>query len=139
MLNNFMEISEKQKTRIDELAKKYHLKMILLFGSRASGKIHKESDYDVAYLPSGNLEFDEETDINLQFIGIFSHDRIDTVDMRKASPLLSYAIFTNCQILFAEDNLIFYRYRAYTAKQFADAKDFYEHKIIKVKEAIAKL
>ena len=90
-----MEISEKQKHKIGDLAKKYQLKLILLFGSRATGKIHKESDYDVAYLPSGNLSYDQEIDINLQFIGIFSYDRIDTVDLRKASPLLLFGIFKN--------------------------------------------
>lgn len=134
-----MEISEKQKIKTNDLAKKYQLKLILLFGSRVTGKLNKESDFDVAYLPSRNLDFDQENDINLQFTSIFMHDRVDTVDMRKASPLLFYAIFKNCQVLFAQDNLIFYRYRAYAAKQFADAKNFYERKILKVKEAIAKL
>ncbi|KKP32681.1 MAG: hypothetical protein A2312_03835 [Candidatus Staskawiczbacteria bacterium RIFOXYB2_FULL_32_9] len=121
-----MEISEKQKHKIGDLAKKYQLKLILLFGSRATGKIHKESDYDVAYLPSGNLSYDQEIDINLQFIGIFSYDRIDTVDLRKASPLLLFGIFKNCQILFAEDNLIFFNYRAYAYKKYIEAKPFLE-------------
>lgn len=134
-----MKISEKQQKRIDELAKKYHLKLILLFGSRATGKTHKESDFDVAYLPSSNLSFDEETDINFQFIGIFSHDRIDTVDMRKASPLLLFGIFKNCQILFAEDNLIFYRYRAYIFKKYIEAESFYEQKYTKLKKLIKQL
>jgi predicted nucleotidyltransferase len=134
-----MEISEKQKQKIEELAKKYQLKLILLFGSRATGKVHKESDFDVAYLPSGNLSYDEETDINLQFIGIFSHDRIDTVDLRKAPPLLLFGIFKNCQILFAEDDLIFYRYRAYILKKYIEAESYYEQKYKKLKEKILKL
>ena len=134
-----MEISEKQQKRINELAKKYQLKLILLFGSRATGKTHKESDYDVAYLPSGNLSYDEETDINLQFIGIFSHDRIDTVDLRKANPLLLYGIFKNCQILFAEDDLIFYRYRVYILKKYIEAEPYYEQKYKKLKEKIKQL
>lgn len=134
-----MKISEKQQQRINVLAKKYQLKLILLFGSRVTGKTHKESDFDVAYLPEKNLSFDEETDINLQFIGIFSHDRIDTVDLRKASPLLLYGIFKNCQVLFAEDDLIFYRYRVYILKKYIEAESYYEQKYKKLKEKIKQL
>lgn len=133
-----MEISEKQKQKIEETAKKYSLKLILLFGSRATGKINKESDYDVAYLPSKNLSFDEEVDINFQFTIIFPQEqyRVDTVDMRKAPPLLLYAIFRECQVLFAKDNLIFFAYRAYAYKKYIEAKPIYEERFKKLKERI---
>lgn len=121
-----MEISEKQEQKIRKIAKKYRLKLILLFGSRATGKIHKESDFDVAYLPEKNLSYDNEIDINLQFVGVFGHDRVDTVDMRKAPALLLYAIFRECQILFKKDNLIFPTYRAYSYKKYIEAKPFLE-------------
>src|SRR3990167_7817386 len=103
-----MEMNVRQKKKIRKIAEKYHLKLILLFGSRANGRIHKESDFDVAYLPKKNLAFDEENYLNFEFTNIFQHDRVDTVDMRKASPLLLYAIFQNPVILFAEDELSFY-------------------------------
>jgi uncharacterized protein len=134
-----MEITEKQKLKIDELSERYQLKLVLLFGSRATGKINKESDFDVAYLPEKNLSYEQETDINLQFTFIFSHDRVDTVDLRKAPPLLLFGIFKNCQVLFAEDDLIFYRYRAYAIKKYIDAEQFYEEKFDKLKNTIKNL
>ncbi|KKP32701.1 MAG: hypothetical protein UR22_C0008G0040 [Parcubacteria group bacterium GW2011_GWC2_32_10] len=33
-------------------------------------KTYKESDFNVVYLSFGNLEYNKETDISLQFIGI---------------------------------------------------------------------
>jgi len=123
-----MEITEKQKHKIAEVAKKYNLKLILLFGSRVDGKIHKESDYDVAYLPSKNLSFDDEIDINFQFTLIFRHerDRVDTVDLRKITPLFLFGVFRRCQILFAQDNLVFPAYRAYAFKKYVEIKPFLE-------------
>ena len=111
----------------------------MLFGSQATSKIHKESDFDVAYLPEKNLSYDDEIDINLQFTYIFRHDRVDTVDMRKAPALLLYAIFRGCLILFKKDDLIFPTYRAYAYKKYIEAKPFLEERFKKLSERIKKL
>lgn len=42
---NLMEIFEEQKQKIKEVAEKYSLKMVLLFGSQAEGRIHQISEY----------------------------------------------------------------------------------------------
>jgi len=134
-----MRLTTKQTQKINEVAKKYRLKLILLFGSRVDGKIHKESDFDVAYLPSKKLSYNDEIDINFQFTNIFKHDRVDTVDMRKAPPLLLFGIFRECMILFAEDNLIFPTYRAYAFKKYIEAKPALEIRFKKLNERIKKL
>lgn len=121
-----MEIVEKQKQKIAEIAKKYKLKLVLLFGSRVTGKTHKESDFDVAYLPAKNLSFDEECYLNVDFTGIFQNNEVDTVDMRRVPPLLLYGIFRKCQVLFAQDVLIFPTYRAYVFKKYVEIKPFLE-------------
>ena len=131
-----MDITEKQTQKIEEVAKKYSLKLVLLFGSQATDKTRKESDFDVAYLPEKNLSFDDEIDKNLQFTYIFRHDRVDTVDMRKAPALLLYAIFRQCLILFKKDDLIFPTYRAYAFKKYIEAKPFYEERFKKLKNKI---
>ena len=78
-----MELSEKQKQKITEVTKKYQLRLIVLFGSRVDGKIHKESDYNIAYLPSKKLSFDQENYLNYNFTGIFRHDTVDTMLQRE--------------------------------------------------------
>jgi len=136
-----MELSQKQKQKIEEVAKKYRLKLVLLFGSRVEGKIHKESDYDVAYLPSKKLSFDDEVKINYYFTIIFPQERfrVDTVDLRKASPLFLAMIFKKCQVLFQEDNLIFPTYKIYAYKKYIEAKPSYEKRFKKLRKRIKRL
>lgn len=126
-----MEISEKQNKKIEEVAKKHHLKLALLFGSRVDGKIHKESDFDVAYLSNKKLSYGEENYLNVDFTGIFMHarDRVDTIDMRKVSPLMLFGVFRKCQVLYAKDNLIFPTYRAYAFKKYMEIKPFLEKQL----------
>lgn len=131
-----MEISDKQNIRIKELAQKHHLRLVLLFGSRVTGKIHKESDFDVAYLSEKKLSYDDEVDINFQFTNIFRHDRVDTVDIKRASPLLMFGIFRQCQVLFEIDNLVFPTYRVYAFKKYIEAKPYYEEKFDKLRNKI---
>ena len=121
-----MLLNEKQKQKIKEIAEKYQLRLILLFGSQATGEIHNESDFDIAYLPAKNLEFEQENYLNYEFTNFFQNDRVDTVDMRKAPPLLFYAIFRRCLILFKENDLVFPTYRAYAFKKYIEAKPFLE-------------
>ncbi len=45
-----MEVSTEQQQKLELVASKYHLKLILLFGSVVSGKQHPRSDLDIAVL-----------------------------------------------------------------------------------------
>jgi uncharacterized protein len=126
-----MELTKKQKQKINKVAKKYQLNLIVLFGSRATGKIHEKSDFDVAYLPKKNLGYDDENNINSQFTNIFKYDRVDSVNIKKAPPLLLFGIFNECQVLFTKDNLIFPTYRTYAFKKYFEMKPFLEKILVK--------
>lgn len=56
---------------IIELAKKYHLKKLILFGSRARGDYHKTSDIDLATIGGNHVRFaldvDEKTSTLLKY------------------------------------------------------------------------
>lgn len=124
-----MEITEKQKQKIAEIAGKYGLRLVLLFGSRVSEKsLNKESDFDVAYLPKKKLDFDQEIRLNYEFTEVFGNDKVDTVDLGRTKPLLLHGIFREAQVLFQEDALVFSRYRAYAFKKYIESKPLYELK-----------
>ena len=131
-----MEITHKQKLKIEEIVQKYGLKLVLLFGSQSSGLIHKESDTDVAYVSLKPLDFKEEYHLNYELTVLFQKDRVDTVDIRKATPLLMYAIFQYPQILFQTNDMIFSKYQAYAFKRYIEAKPLYEEKARRLKEHI---
>ncbi len=127
-----MEIDEKVKERVAKLAEKYGLRLVLLFGSQAGGDIHKESDIDVAYLADKFLDFNQECYLNFEFTTIFRQDRVDTVDIKKANPLLMYMIFDHPKILFQADEMIFSNYQAYAFKKYVEAKPIFEEKARRV-------
>lgn len=128
-----MEINEKQKQKIKEIAEKYGLKLILLFGSQSTGRTNRESDFDIAYLSKKNLTFDQENNLNYEFTNIFQHDKVDSVDIRKAPPLLLFGIFKQCLVLFKENDLIFPTYRAYAFKKYIEIKPTLEESFKKIK------
>jgi len=88
---------------IVKIAKKYSLKMILLFGSRANGKGNQYSDFDIAFIAEKELGVNEKISLNTDLISIFECDEIDLVDLRKTDdPILIYEISQNCKLLYGE-------------------------------------
>jgi len=64
------------------------LDLVILFGSSAAGRLHRGSDIDIGFL------FDRREDVvNLtnRATGLLRTDKVDVVDLRRASPLLMYA------------------------------------------------
>lgn len=124
-----------------EIAEKYNLKLLLLFGSRIGDKkfLHKESDFDVAYFPKKDLNLAEESKLICDLTPIFKSEKIDLVNLKKASPFLFYSIFQNCQILYADDPLLFYYLRSYAFKKYIEAKPLYQKRSERINELIKNL
>lgn len=123
-----IKIDEKLYNNVEKLALKYGLDLVLLFGSQSNGRIHKESDVDVAYLSNKLLSFEQEFHLNYELTNVFRYDRVDTVDLKKAKPLLMYAIFQHPKILFQADNKLFFQYRSYAFKRYIESKPLYQEK-----------
>ena len=88
-----MDLTEYQKQRIKDIAAKYQLKLILLFGSRSGDNANSESDFDIAYLGAVPLDFTSAYRLNYEFTKVFEKDRVDTVDLKKAPPLFRDGAF----------------------------------------------
>lgn len=133
-----MELTDKQIEKIKNIAKIYNLELVLLFGSQVSQSfLNKESDFDVAYLPKKKIDFQSEYHLNYEFTKVFGSDQVDTVNLEKTAPLLFYAIFQNCQILYEKESLLFPTLRAYAFKRYIESKPLYEEKYKKLEAQIA--
>ena len=110
------------------MAKKYGLKLFVLFGSSITGKTHKESDIDVAYLGTQNLTIREEAKIMISLAPILKNKNVDLINIHMAPPLLLYAIAKNGKVLYASNPLEFYRLRAYAFKRYIENKPLFELK-----------
>lgn len=127
----------KEKRLLKKIAQKYSLELILLFGSQVSKKTHKESDYDIAYLSKNSLDISEEGQLMLKLAPLLRIplEEMELVSLRNTSPLFLKEVFSNAEVIYAEDNLIFDRYKIYAYRLFEESKPIFENmeKILKRK------
>lgn len=124
------------KKIIEKIARKYSLDLLLLFGSRTSGKTYRGSDFDVAYLSERILTLKEESELIFALTPIFKSENIDLVNLKTAPPLLFYAVFKNCRALYEKKPLIFAGLRAYAFKKYIETKSLYAEKFKRLEKAL---
>ena len=131
-----IKLTEQKEKYIKKMAQKYSLELLLLFGSQISGKTHKESDFDFAYLSSRRLNLDQEGQLinDLLFL-IDKHDEriINLVNIKKATPLLLYAMTSQSQLLYEKEPATFAVLRAYSFKKYIETKPLYQMKAERLK------
>ena len=108
------------KNKLNSLAKKHGIKMILLFGSRAQGNSRQDSDLDLGIL---------FTDVPLELapiisdlITIFKNYSIDLAVLNHSDPVLKFEIIANYKILYCSDPEIFINFYLNTIKQYNDVQ-----------------
>ncbi|MFA6047724.1 MAG: nucleotidyltransferase domain-containing protein [Parcubacteria group bacterium] len=133
---------EINKKKIEEIAKKHDLKLLLLFGSQASGKTHKFSDYDFGFLAEKEMSLGERASLTDDLMHLVGSKYVEDVDLKKAGPLLLKEIVKNNKILFQADfeyeNFFSYAVRTYMeAKRIFDLNELiYKNTILKYKQKI---
>ena len=118
--------------KIDELAHKYSLSIIYVFGSRAREVvdtvngvtpklIQKQggSDIDIALLPFKLLSIDQKVMIATEFEDLFGAHRVDVVVLPETSPFLAYEAVTG-ELLYARDADEEAKYQLYIINRAAD-------------------
>ncbi|PIS32173.1 hypothetical protein COT40_01425 [Candidatus Peregrinibacteria bacterium CG08_land_8_20_14_0_20_41_10] len=125
----------KQK-ELKKLANLYQLDLILLFGSRLTGKMHPESDLDLAFYSHKGLSTVKQDRLLNDLTKITQENKIDLIDLKKASFLLAMNIAKEGRVLFSRqkglfDDLLgkiylnymdfqrFYRWRSELVKNFS--------------------
>lgn len=72
------------------------VRVVYLFGSRAKGRTHPQSDYDFGILFQQDLTAHERFDKRLEYIGqlgkIVKSDNVDVVDVSAAPVYLQYSV-----------------------------------------------
>jgi|SRR3989344_637133 len=121
-----MDINLKQKSAIIDLTKRFDFKLLLLFGSRSSGYAREDSDYDLAYLSSRDLSFQDENLINSRFCDILMTYNVDTVNLKTAGPLLLKQILDNNKIIYEETSLYFSNFEVLVLQKYREAKPLFD-------------
>jgi predicted nucleotidyltransferase len=110
---------EEIRNRLAPIFKDEGLKIALLFGSAVLGKVHNQSDIDLAFL------FDRPADIlslTNSVIRLLHADNIDVVDLRRASPLLKFSVAKNGRLLYERQPGLFNEFYSLAFRMYVDTK-----------------
>lgn len=123
------------KKKINKIAKKYALDLVLLFGSQTKNKkrLHRESDFDVAYLSKRDLPGKEIIDLNCDLIDIFGNDRVDLVNLRRIDPLLRYEIAQNSQLLYGGE-MDYLEFKAFAFRDYIAHQNLFDLRELLIKK-----
>jgi len=121
-----IEINEKLKSRVENLAHKYGLGLVLLFGSQAKGEARKDSDVDIAILAPKKLPEQDMVYLNFEFTNILPTDRVDLVDIHGAPPLLMKQIADSAKVIYQRTSQEYPNFLVYTDRLYAEAKPLFD-------------
>lgn len=95
------------------------LRFVLLFGSSATGKVHRHSDIDLAF------SFDRDIDIlalTNDVIRLLHNDNVDVIDLRYVSPLLKFSAARNGRLLYERSQGEFNVFFSLAFRRYIDTK-----------------
>ena len=93
---------EMNRKKIEEIAKKHNLELLLFFGSRANGTVHKFSDYDFGYVSATRFDYVKKSELEMDLEKLAGSKFIEAVDLKKSGPFLLKEVVKNNQVLFAK-------------------------------------
>lgn len=121
-----MRLSEEQRNRIKEVAEKYKLSLVLLFGSAVTGKSHPQSDVDIAAKTSGSeISFKETADLQFELQEIFPGREVDLAIINHADPFFLKKIVESALLLFGSLQN-FAELKTYAFKRYIDHQKYFQ-------------
>lgn len=118
------------RARLAPLFNDKGLQLVLLFGSVASGKTHKRSDIDLAFL------YDEPQD-DLELTNLVTRrlhvDNVDVIDLSHASPLLKMSVVKTGRLLYERTPALYNTFCSLSFRMYADCKKLRDAQMLAVK------
>jgi predicted nucleotidyltransferase len=93
------------------------VELVVLFGSAATGRTSARSDVDVAVRTTGPADLDDVYRVLAPRVG---SDRLDLVDLRRASPLLMMQVARHGRVLFERRPGAFRQFQALASRRYCD-------------------
>ena len=104
---------------LESIARNHSLKLIVLFGSQATGHVHSHSDVDVAVLPSRRLSWDERNELWAKLCELFQAE-VDLSLLDHAQPLLMYQVAEHGQVLYESEQWAWANFKLYARRLYWD-------------------
>ena len=111
-----MENIDKLKEKTKEIAVKYGLSFVAIFGSQATGRTHQKSDIDIAVIRKKSISFDDRLKIIGDFSDMLKREDVEIVDLASASPTLMYIVVRDGKLLYEKKENDFLNWKLYAIK-----------------------
>ncbi len=106
----------------DKLSPLFHekdLRLVILFGSTATGNRHNTSDIDLGFLFDNQVDILELTN---RVIQLLKRDNIDVVDLNRTSPLLRFSAVKKGKLLYEKEPGQFNEFASLAFRIYVDTK-----------------
>ena len=113
-----------QKFKIAKIAKKFHLKLVIIFGSFANGKNRADSDLDIAVLGLKEVSFKDQVSLMNELSQIFKQNA-DLSVLNKANPLLLFQASKNPILLYGSREELL-KFKLYAFKAYNDYAPYFK-------------
>lgn len=130
-----MVISEDICWKIEEIAARYDLMLVILFGSRAKGRARVDSDTDIAVKATRLLETRDILKLEADFDNIFRSSEV--IDLRSAPVLLLANISRDGLLLYEKERSIFTEFKIQAINQYLEYKPYLEKRRAMIKNKVA--
>ncbi len=114
-----MEIKKKSK-EIGEIAEKYGLDLVVLFGSQATGRTHSRSDVDIGYTAPQLLDLDTRFKIETDISRLLGRADVEFVDLQRVPPTMKKIIADEGVVLYERRPETFTAFCAYAFKLYVE-------------------
>jgi uncharacterized protein len=99
------------------------LRLAVVFGSEAKGRVHLDSDVDLAILPvHSDLDPHTENQLSVEISRALGRE-VDVVRLDRASTYLRWQIARDCVPVFAKTDIELVQFRSSAASEYADIAD----------------
>lgn len=120
-------LKSKSQKIIRDLAEKYHLKVAIVFGSAAKGKIQERSDIDLAILAGRDFYEKKNSNFNYDLMKVEEIEKreIDVIPISNQNPILLFNIFNDGIPIYIRDEEEYYRLRSWARFSYEDSERFF--------------
>lgn len=119
-----MKITKEQKLKIAKIAKKFQLKLVLIFGSFAMGKNRVDCDLDIALLGNKEIAFKSQISLTNELSKVFNKN-VDLSVLNQANPLLLFEA-SKSPILLYGNRSDFLKFKLYAFKAYHDYAPYFK-------------
>lgn len=117
-----MNVTDQQKIQLAEIAKKYQIKLMTIYGSQVNGKTHQNSDLDIGILLNQDPEsFQTLLATQSELEKIFDNYKLDVRYLNNAKPFFLFEAVYKGKLLFG-GSYDYAKLCARVFKQFIDTK-----------------